>query len=77
MYTIAIGGNKLGAAEAGINVRMTVIRNFMLCSVFAGLVGHLRGDAREPVTPDTAGASETMFRAVSAAVIGGTLLTGG
>jgi len=29
------------------------------------------------VTPDTAGASETMFRAVSAAVIGGTLLTGG
>jgi simple sugar transport system permease protein len=29
------------------------------------------------VTPDTAGASETMFRAVSAAVIGGTLLAGG
>ena len=29
------------------------------------------------MTPDTAGASESMFRAVSAAVIGGTLLAGG
>jgi simple sugar transport system permease protein len=77
MYTIAVGGNKLGAAEAGINVRMTVIRNFIVCSVFAGLVGVLEATRASSVTPDTAGASETMFRAVSAAVIGGTLLLGG
>ena len=77
MYTIAIGGNKHGAAEAGINVRVTVIRNFIMCSVFAGFVGILEATRATSVTPDTAGASETMFRAVSAAVIGGTLLAGG
>jgi simple sugar transport system permease protein len=77
VYTIAVGGNKHGAAEAGINVRMTVIRNFIVCSVFAGLVGVLEAVRATSVTPDTAGASETMFRAVSAAVIGGTLLLGG
>jgi simple sugar transport system permease protein len=77
MYTIAVGGNKHGAAEAGINVRVTVIRNFIICSVFAGFVGILEATRATSVTPDTAGASETMFRAVSAAVIGGTLLAGG
>jgi simple sugar transport system permease protein len=77
MYTIAIGGNKHGAAEAGINVRFTVIRNFIMCSVFAGFVGIMEATRATSVTPDTAGASETMFRAVSAAVIGGTLLAGG
>src|SRR4051794_29120144 len=77
MYTIAVGGNKHGAAEAGINVRLTVIRNFIACSVFAGMVGVLEAVRASSVTPDTAGASETMFRAVSAAVIGGTLLAGG
>ena len=77
MYTIAVGGNKHGAAEAGINVRVTVIRNFIVCSVFAGFVGILEATRATSVTPDTAGASETMFRAVSAAVIGGTLLAGG
>jgi simple sugar transport system permease protein len=77
MYTIAVGGNKLAAAEAGINVRLTVIRNFVMCSLFAGLVGIFEAVRASSVTPDTAGASETMFRAVSAAVIGGTLLAGG
>jgi simple sugar transport system permease protein len=77
MYTIAVGGNKHGAAEAGVKVRIVVIRNFVLCSVFAGLVGVLEATRSGSVTPDTAGAAETMFRAVSAAVIGGTLLAGG
>jgi simple sugar transport system permease protein len=76
-YTIAVGGNRLGAREAGINVRLTVIRNFIVCSIFAGLVGVLEATRAGSVTPDTAGASESMFRAVSAAVIGGTLLIGG
>jgi simple sugar transport system permease protein len=77
MYTVAVGGNKLGAAEAGVKVRSIVIRNFIMCSVFAGLVGILDATRTDSVSPDTAGASETMFRAVSAAVIGGTLLAGG
>jgi simple sugar transport system permease protein len=77
MYTIAVGGNKHGAAEAGIRVRAVVMRNFVVCSLFAGLVGILEAVRASSVTPDTSGAAETMFRAVSAAVIGGTLLAGG
>jgi simple sugar transport system permease protein len=77
MYTVAVGGNKHGAAEAGINVRFVVIRNFILCSTLAGFVGVMEAMRSTSVTPDTAGAAETMFRAVSAAVIGGTLLVGG
>ena len=77
MYTIAVGGNKHGAAEAGVKVRTVVIRNFIVCSVLAGFVGILEATRSGSVTPDTAGAAETMFRAVSAAVIGGTLLAGG
>src|SRR3954470_4230739 len=77
MYTIAVGGNKHGAAEAGVKVRAIVIRNFVLCSLLAGFVGILEANRASSVQPDTAGASETMFRAVSAAVIGGTLLAGG
>jgi simple sugar transport system permease protein len=77
MYTIAVGGNRHGAAEAGIKVRAVVIRNFILCSVLAGFVGIMEAVRASSVQPDTAGASETMFRAVSAAVIGGTLLAGG
>ena len=77
MYTIAVGGNRHGAAEAGIKVRRIMIRNFILCAVLAGFVGILEATRASTVTPDTAGAAETMFRAVSAAVIGGTLLAGG
>src|SRR4051795_4872822 len=77
MYTVAVGGNKHGAAEAGVKVRAIVIRNFVLCSLLAGFVGILEANRASSVQPDTAGASETMFRAVSAAVIGGTLLAGG
>src|SRR4051812_1333751 len=35
MYTIAVGGNKHGAAEAGVKVRTVVIRNFVVCSLLA------------------------------------------
>jgi simple sugar transport system permease protein len=77
LYSIAVGGNRLGASETGIKVRTAVIRNFVLCSVLAGLVGVMEAMRSSTVTPDTAGGSETMFRAVSAAVIGGTLLAGG
>jgi simple sugar transport system permease protein len=76
-HTVAVGGNRLAAAELGIDVRRTLIRNFVLCSVLAGFAGILEAVRTSTVTPDTAGASETMFRALAAAVIGGTLLAGG
>ena len=77
LYTVAIGSNKLGAAEAGVQVKAVMIRNFMLCAVTAGLVGIFEAVRSATVQPDPAGANEILFLAVAAGVIGGTLLTGG
>jgi simple sugar transport system permease protein len=77
IYSVAVGGNRHGAAEAGINVRLVIIRNFILCSVLAGLVGVLEAVRTTSVQPDPSGANSVLFDGISAAVIGGTLLAGG
>ncbi len=77
LYTVAVGSNRLGASEAGVKVRLVVIRNFILCSACAGLVGILEAVRATSVQPDTAGANAILLEAISAAVIGGTLLAGG
>ena len=77
LYTVAIGSNKLGAAEAGVGVKGVMIRNFVLCALTAGLVGILEAVRAGSVQPDPAGANEILFFAIAAAVIGGTLLAGG
>jgi len=74
---VAVGSNKLGAAEAGVRVRLVTIRNFVLCASTAGLVGILEAVRASSVQPDPAGANEILFEAIAAAVIGGTLMTGG
>ncbi|HEV3229601.1 MAG TPA: ABC transporter permease [Solirubrobacteraceae bacterium] len=76
-YTVAVGSNRLGAAEAGVRVRLVMIRNFVLCSTLAGLVGVLEAVRATSVQPDPAGANVVLFDGISAAVIGGTLLAGG
>jgi len=77
LYTVAIGSNKLGAAEAGVRVKAVVIRNFVLCALTAGLTGILEAVRAGSVQPDPAGANEILFFAIGAGVIGGTLLAGG
>jgi simple sugar transport system permease protein len=77
LYTVAVGGNRLGAAEAGIKVRVVIIRNFILCSTCAAIVGILEAVRTSSVQPDPSGANEVLFDGISAAVIGGTLLAGG
>jgi simple sugar transport system permease protein len=77
VYTVAVGGNRLGAAEAGVKVRLVIIRNFILCSACAALVGVLESVRTSSVQPDPAGANDVLFDGISAAVIGGTLLAGG
>jgi simple sugar transport system permease protein len=77
LYTVAIGSNKLGAAEAGVQVKLVMIRNYVLCALTAGLVGIFEAVRSATVQPDPAGANEILFLAVAAGVIGGTLLTGG
>ena len=77
VYTVAVGGNRHGAAEAGIKVRLVIIRNFVLCAMCAGIVGVLEAVRTTSVQPDPAGANTVLFDGISAAVIGGTLLAGG
>lgn len=77
IFTVAVGGNRLGASEAGISLRRNMIRNFGVCALCAGLVGILEAVRTTTATPDPSGANDFLFQAISAAVIGGTLLTGG
>jgi simple sugar transport system permease protein len=76
LHTVSVGGNPLGAAEAGIKVARIKIGNFMMCSVlgaFAGILEAFRVDSIDP----SAGGYRIMFDAVAAAVIGGTALACG
>ena len=77
IYSIAVGSNRLAAAEAGIRVRWVIIRNFIICSTCAGLVGVFEAVRTTSVQPDPSGANSILFDGISAAVIGGTLLAGG
>lgn len=77
LYTVSVGSNKLGAAEAGVRTRLVTLRNFVLCATTGGLVGVLDAVRSGTVQPDTAGGNEILFLGISAAVIGGTLLAGG
>jgi simple sugar transport system permease protein len=77
IYSVSVGGNRHGSAEAGIKVRLVIIRNFILCSTCAAIVGVLESVRTSSVQPDPSGANEVLFEGISAAVIGGTLLAGG
>jgi simple sugar transport system permease protein len=76
LHTIATGGNLVAAEEVGIRVRSIKVRNFVLCSVLAGFAGVIDAFRIGSIDP-LAGGSEITFAAIAAAVIGGTLLTGG
>ena len=77
IYTVAVGGNRLGAAEAGIRVRWVLTGNFVMCALLAGFVGILEAVRSSSITPDPSGANAVLLQAIAAAVIGGTLLQGG
>jgi simple sugar transport system permease protein len=76
LYTFSVGGNIVGAREAGVNVNLVKVRNFMLASTLGGLAGILESFRITSIEP-LAGGTDIMFRAVAAAVIGGTALAGG
>jgi simple sugar transport system permease protein len=77
IYTVSIGGNRLGAAEAGINTRLVMLRNFVLCAMCAGLAGILEGVRTSSITPDPSGSAQFLLYAIAAVIIGGTVMTGG
>ena len=76
LHTVAVGGNPLGASEAGVRVHRIKIGNFMLTSVLGAFTGILEAFYVNSIEP-LAGGSGIMFSAVAAAVIGGTALAGG
>jgi len=76
IYTQAVGGNPVAAAESGIRTKAVKVVNFAICSTLAGFGGILDGMRTGSFDPTNGGAT-TMFLAVAAAVIGGTALLGG
>ena len=76
LYTFSVGGNLVGASEAGVNVNLVKIANFMLASTLGGLAGILESFRITSIEP-LAGGTSIMFQAIAAAVIGGTALRGG
>jgi simple sugar transport system permease protein len=77
IYTVATGGNRLGAAEAGIRTRLVLVRNFTLCATTAGFAGILEAIRTSSLSPDPSGSNQFLLYAVAAVIIGGTVMTGG
>jgi len=76
LHTVAVGGNMLGASEAGISVARIKMAAFMISGFMGALVGMQEAFRVSDIDP-TSGGYGIMFSAVTAAVIGGTALTGG
>jgi simple sugar transport system permease protein len=76
LYTIAAGGNLLGAREAGINVARIKYGNFMITGLMGALAGTMAAFYTSDVDP-SGGGYPPMFYAVIAAVVGGTAMLGG
>ena len=76
LHTIAVGGNRVGASESGVNVNWIRIGNFIQCSVLGGFAGILTAQHIGTTDP-LQGGTGLMFYGVAGAVIGGTALMGG
>ena len=76
LHTIAVGGNQLGAQEAGVNTARIKYGNFMLCATLGAFVG-IQVAFQTSVIDPSSGGYTPMFYSVAAAVIGGTAMLGG
>jgi simple sugar transport system permease protein len=77
LHTISVGGNLLGATEAGIRAARIKIGNFMIASVLGAFAGIMEAFRVNTIDPNLGGGTGITFTAISAAVIGGTALAGG
>ncbi len=76
LHTIAVGGNQLGAQEAGVNTARIKYGNFIMCAVLGAFVG-IQVAFQTSVIDPSSGGYQPMFYSVAAAVIGGTAMLGG
>jgi simple sugar transport system permease protein len=77
LHTVSVGGNLLGATEAGIKVARIKIGNFMITSTLGAFAGIMEAFRVHTIDPNLGGGTGVTFTAISAAVIGGTALAGG
>jgi ribose transport system permease protein len=73
--TYAIGGNRRAAADAGLNVSLHVIVNFVMCGGIAAICG-IAMSAKLGAALPSYGRDYELF-AITAVVLGGTKLRGG
>jgi simple sugar transport system permease protein len=76
LHTVAVGGNALGAREAGVHVGRIKYGNFMITGLLGAFVG-LQIAFQTSIIDPSAGGYTPMFYSVAAAVIGGTAMLGG
>ena len=76
LHTVAVGGNILGASEAGISIAKIMYGNFMVTGVLGALTGLMVTFQTNSIDPSNA-SYQPMFYAIAGAVIGGTALAGG
>ncbi len=74
-HVFAVGGNPLGALAQGVNVKRVKLLCFIVSSTLAGFTGVLLFSQYRSVRVATGAGME--LNAIAAAVVGGTLLTGG
>jgi simple sugar transport system permease protein len=76
LYTVAAGGNLLGARESGIKVNRIKIGNFMMASSLGAFAGILEAFKNNIIDP-SAGQLAVVLVALAGSVIGGTAMLGG
>ena len=74
-WTFAVGGNKEASRQVGVPAARTKTQLFMLVAGAAWLVGMLLAFRLHTIQANTGNGEE--FQYIIAAVVGGTLLTGG
>ncbi len=74
-HIYAVGGNEMAASLLGVRVRRVKVMVYMISGGLAGLAGMLLASKVQSAPPTAATGYE--FEAITAVVIGGTLLTGG
>ena len=71
----AVGGNKQSALMLGINVKRTKFYSYLLCGLLSGIGGYVY--LLHTGAGNASNATAAEMQAIAAAIIGGTLLTGG
>lgn len=82
LWSISTGGNPAGAKEVGVNVSLTKIRNFVLCSTLAGIWGLFAANHNFVfggigIANPLQGGDTLVLESIASAAIGGTALFGG